>query len=171
MATLLDVSTFSMFVPIFSFLLIFFIIFALLGKSQWFGESSNLNAVISFCIALLFLFIPQARKVVEYATPWFVVLVLFSLFIILMFLFMGIENTFIVSTIKESGLIVFLVFAFIVLIFLTSLGQVFGPSLYQGATAAGTAKAVIFNPKVMAVVIILLIGSEAVRQVGYGDSA
>ncbi|MFH1308062.1 MAG: hypothetical protein ABIH72_04375 [archaeon] len=83
MANMVDVSGLEYYMPIFSFLFIFVIIFALLAKTKLLGENKFINLIISFVIAIIFTLITSIRSFVETVVPWFAVLIV-ALFFVLM---------------------------------------------------------------------------------------
>ena len=77
-----DVSFITYFAPIFAWLLVFVVMFALLVKSKILGESPGANFFVSFVIASLFVSAAGATDYVLQVTPWFAIL-LVSLFLVL----------------------------------------------------------------------------------------
>ncbi len=60
--------------PVFSFLFVFFIIYALLATSKVLGKSKFIHALISFIVAVIFMSFSSAELYVRTVIPWFVVL-------------------------------------------------------------------------------------------------
>jgi len=79
----IDISGIYFFMPVFSFLFVFFIIYALLAVSKALGESKFIHLLISFIVAVVFMSFSSAELYVRQIIPWFVVL-LVVVFLILM---------------------------------------------------------------------------------------
>src|SRR3989338_1559993 len=102
MATILqNLGFLEFFLPVFSFLFIFALVYAVLDKFKLMGENKWLKVIAAFSIALLFLFNEGTLKFVEFVTPWFVVLVIIALFILSLFIFMGVKQENLSATIEN----------------------------------------------------------------------
>lgn len=77
-----DVSGIAYFAPILSFLLVFFIVFAVLKGTKILGEHLFVQLFISFIIATLFITIAGVRQYVETIAPWFAVLIIALFFLL-----------------------------------------------------------------------------------------
>src|SRR3972149_260742 len=84
-----DLSLIQNYLPILSFLLVFTVMFAVLAKYKVLGESKFVNLFVSFIIATIFVSLTSAREYVISITPWFVVFVIVSLFLLLLSGFAG----------------------------------------------------------------------------------
>jgi len=91
MATILDVGILSYFTPVFVFLLIFAIVFAILEKTRILGKNKGLNSLVAFVIAMLFILTPELIGVVKLSMPWFILLLVLIVFIVVLFLFVGVK--------------------------------------------------------------------------------
>ncbi len=83
----IDIGFIGYFLPIFSFLLVFIVIYAILQKTQILGENSTVSLFISFIMASFFIVEVQLVDFVAFTSSWFAVFVilLFFLFIALAF--------------------------------------------------------------------------------------
>ncbi|MFA5173947.1 MAG: hypothetical protein WC438_02075 [Candidatus Pacearchaeota archaeon] len=81
----IDVSGLEFFMPIFSFLFVFIIIYALLASFKVIGDNKGVNIMISLIVAVIFISFSSLRLYVETILPWFVVL----LVIVFLVLFLG----------------------------------------------------------------------------------
>tara|TARA_Y100000310_G_C20534860_1_gene740362 strand:+ start:507 stop:1016 length:510 start_codon:yes stop_codon:yes gene_type:complete len=79
----LDISGLYFFMPVFSFLFVFFIIYALLATSKVLGESKFVHILISFIVSVVFMSFSSAELYVRKVIPWFVILIV-VVFLILM---------------------------------------------------------------------------------------
>lgn len=84
MASFLDTGLLGFFSLIFTFLLVYAIIWGLLLWKQPFGKGAkNIYGIISFAISFLLIISDSARMFIEFITPWFLVLAIF-IFLIMM---------------------------------------------------------------------------------------
>jgi len=79
---MIDLSAISYFNPIFSFVLLFVIVFAILQKSKILGESKPIIAIVGIVLSLIFVSVVEVRGYVETITPWFAVLVVILFFVV-----------------------------------------------------------------------------------------
>lgn len=120
----LDISGLTYFMPIFGFLFIFVIIFALLTKTKILGDSKFVSILISFIIAIIFATMSSVREYVETVTPWFAVLVVVLFFILII---IGLSQQKIDSIMKPGFVWVFIIL--LIIVFLVSAIKVFSSSL------------------------------------------
>jgi len=83
----IDISGLNFFMPVFSFLFVFIIIYALLAKSKIIGESKFVNSLISFIIAVIFMSFSSLELYVKTIIPWVAVLVIVVFFVLLLGMF------------------------------------------------------------------------------------
>ena len=83
-----SLSAIGYFAPIFAFLLVFIVIYALLTKTKVLGESESVKLFISFVLASFFIVQASLVEFVKFSSAWFGVIVvgLFFLLVILAFL-------------------------------------------------------------------------------------
>jgi len=83
-----SLSALSWFVPIFAFLLVFIVVYALLSKTGVLGSSPWIMLFISFILASFFIIQASLVEFIELSSAWFGVLVigLFFLLVVLSFL-------------------------------------------------------------------------------------
>lgn len=171
MASFLDIGILYYFAPAFVWLLVFGVLFAILEKTKIFGEKTGINSLVAFSISLLFLLTPDLVSIVKVITPWFTILFIFILMIVLLFLFVGVKDTEIAGAFSERGMVwIILLIAFV--IFFYALTQVYGAqiqTIYGGAEVVGEPNVsqqvgkILFHPRVLGMVILLVIASQAVR--------
>ncbi len=78
-----DISGLSYFMPIFGFLFVFVIVYALLKKTELLGGSGFVNLLVSFIIAIIFATMSSAQEYVKTVTPWFAVLMIALFFVLI----------------------------------------------------------------------------------------
>jgi hypothetical protein len=161
MATVLDVSLLSFLSPLFVFLLVFVLIYAILSKTSMFGEKQNaLNFVAAICIAALSLFMGTVTKLISVVTPWifFIIFVLVLLFA--MFQFFGMENKEIWASIGGP----ILIYVIILLVIIIGLALVFGNQATDpDKTVKSETVTALTHPRLLGALFILLITAFAVR--------
>ena len=118
----MDISGLNFFMPVFSFLFVFVIIYALLAKSKIIGESKFVLLLISFIIAVIFMSFSSLELYVQTILPWFIVL-LIVVFLVLMIGFFVTKDF---SKIVKPGF-TWVVVGILILIFLIAAIRVFNP--------------------------------------------
>lgn len=183
MATFLDIGLLQYFQVIFPFIFVFVVVFAGLQYLKLFGKEADkgISALIAICVAAITLFYKPALDLINFMAPWFVILFIFILFVLMTYRFMGAPAESVTEVMKSWGPIHWFLLVFVIIILMMSFSKVFGPSI-AGLTAEGapvqnltnvTARepqsfgdnvlAVLFHPKVIGLVFILLIASFTIR--------
>jgi hypothetical protein len=188
MATMLDVGLISYFLPVFVWMLVTVILWALLEKIGFFPNNKFANLLIAFILGILFILVPELTQVISLTTPWFVMLMIFLLFIILVFMFMGVKGEAIATLFGggEGGGNQVLIWAIIIIslgIFGYAFTQVYGEQIHaitagsSGETAEGTSEGtgsasgdlmtnigqIAFTPKIMGMFFLLLMATFVVK--------
>ncbi len=128
----LDISGIYFFMPVFSFLLVFLIIYAVLAKTKVLGESNGVHLLISFIMAVIFMAFSSMRLYVETIIPWFIVL-LVIVFLILLIAGLATKKLDDIMTNKFAwGIII----VFIVILILVAI-KVFNPVLHPDLVITG----------------------------------
>jgi hypothetical protein len=83
----LNISGLLFFMPVFSFLFVFLIIFALLTKTKIIGESKFVLVLISFIISIIFMSFSSAELYIRTILPWFVVLMVIVFLVLMIAMF------------------------------------------------------------------------------------
>ena len=125
-----SVSAIGYFVPIFAFLLVFIVVYALLIKTKILGESSAVMLFISFILASFFVVQASLVDFVRFSSAWFGVIVIGVFFLLLLLAFLPGESPLGFLTKKDwfswAVLIIILVF------FVVSSAYVFNWALNWG---------------------------------------
>jgi hypothetical protein len=83
-----DISGLLYFMPIFTFLFVFVVVYSLTSKvKEHLGTNDFLNALISFLISTIFITVSSMRLYMETVIPWFAVLVVALFFILVIVAF------------------------------------------------------------------------------------
>ncbi len=172
MATILDLGLLNYFVPIITFLFVWVILFALVEKAGFFGDNKNINAFFTFLTAMLFMFISPAVELIRVMTPWFVVLFIFIVLMMLLFMVVGIEASTLTEFVWGNSALLWILFIVGLGIFGYALSTMYGEQIQDvyagdsdegGIGLAGDIFKVIFHPKLLGVMLILVIASQAIR--------
>ncbi len=144
----IDLTGIGTFVPVFGFLLVFVVTYALLGKTKLLGENKFVHILTSFAIAIIFLVSANAIEYVKVVTPWFAALVVSLLFIGLIVGLMGKET---MEKVFKPGFAWFIVIVLIV-IFLVSAVYVFADVINK---YMGEPKAFLLQPQILGIVLLV----------------
>lgn len=152
------------FMPLFSFLLVFILAFALLAKTKILGENAFLHFFVSFIIAIIFFVSPTAQKFTKLSMPWVGVFFLCLILIMITLAFIGgkVENVIPNKIVAKIAVIVLL--AIFLISAIKVFGIVIGPYL-PGAVETGgdeyllSIKHVIFHPTVTGSILLIAIAA------------
>jgi hypothetical protein len=180
MATPLDLGLLDRFQVIFPFLLVIVIIYALLQFSKFLGTNKGVHALIAFVIGITVLFSSTVRDSINIMAPWFVLLFIFIVFMLMAFKIFGTTDADIMGVLKEHNSAVWWIIAVAIVITVGSLTYVVSSSggfnLYgtPAANATGTGDAggvgqssfwaTLFHPKVLGLVFVLLVGMFTIQR-------
>tara|TARA_Y100000310_G_scaffold286519_1_gene310786 strand:- start:14522 stop:15007 length:486 start_codon:yes stop_codon:yes gene_type:complete len=87
-----SVSAIGYFMPIFAFLLVFIVVYALLKKTEVLGGNEPIMLFISFILASFFIIETSAVEFVQFTSSWFGALVIGVFFLLAILAFMPWEN-------------------------------------------------------------------------------
>jgi len=142
----IDLSGIATLVPVFGFLLVFVVSYALLGKTKLLGENKFVHILTSFAIAIIFLVSANAIEYVRVVTPWFAAFIVSLLFIGLVVGMTGnLEKVF------KPGFAWFIVIILLI-IFVLSAIYVFADVINK---YMGGVKAFLLQPQVFGIIILL----------------
>ncbi len=164
MATVLDLGILEFFKPVFTFGLVFAIVFAILDKFKLLGENKLAKLFIAFCIGILFLFSADAVEFINFVSPWFAVFIIMTLFLLTTFLFMGVEEKNLVTAVEDPR-VYWPVLVIGIILFLVALTQVFGSKFNVNAPGGQVSEGIraIVHPRVLGAIILLLIASLSIK--------
>jgi hypothetical protein len=122
----IDVSGINFFMPIFSFLFVFIVIYAILFKTKVLGDNKFVNSLVSFIISIIFLSFSSMETYVRNIIPWFAVLVVI-LFLVLMVMMFSTKKY---EDMMTKGFAWFVVAIFIIVFLIVAI-NVFNPVFHQ----------------------------------------
>ncbi|MEA3329149.1 MAG: hypothetical protein U9Q06_00205 [Nanoarchaeota archaeon] len=138
----LDISWLNFYMPIFGFLFVFVVMFAILLKTKVLGDNVFTNSFISFIFAVIFITFAPGVDFITMVLPWFVILIV-SLLLVLIIVGFSQEN-------METFMKPWLGWAVIVLlmvIFLVSAIVVFNPVIGPYLPGAESGEGALFTLK------------------------
>jgi len=168
MVTFIDIGLFQYFNVIFPILLIFAVVFALLHKTKILGENATINAIIAIALALMSLLSQTLIDVINFMAPWFVLVFIFVIFLMLLYQILGATEKDILSALKTEKTIQWAVIGIGLIILFAAFANVLGQKMLalqpteavEGEEEIGFEQNIflmLFNPKVLGLVIIFLI--------------
>lgn len=174
MATVLDLGLLQMFEPIFAVLFVFTLMFAILQKTKALSETIGINGVISAVIGIMVLMSSTLVSIINFMIPWFTVVIIFFVLLLLVFQVFGAKDADFASAIKDKGLM-WTIIGIGVIILLAAVGSVvpddIGPNLAGGdVTSASTSGGgfsdnitnILFNPKIIGIIVVFMVAIFAV---------
>ncbi len=187
----LDLSLLKVATPLFTLILVTAITYAFASWGKLFGENKFVHVIISFIIGIFVTVVSDsARKIIEYIIPWFTVIFIFLVFLLILFKVFGATDESIRNVItKHTGTQYTLIIIGIVIL-LGALANTFGQQMLE--TTAGKAKAAnssimekydsmkgtgntatqdietnitatFYHPKILGMLFVLIIGAIAIR--------
>jgi len=183
MASLLDTSLLNQFSSVFVVLFIFTAGYAVLSFKGPFGTSKGINALLAFTMAIITLFVPDAIEVVKASVPWYIVMMIALMFVVLVSSSIGSGIPKEVMT-NIGGWVLIISIVILIINIGLRLGQGAGPFLGNNVTnpdnvvAGGTGDvasgsftqnfgATLFHPKVLALLLIMVIAAFSILWIGY----
>ena len=120
------ISAIGYFLPIFAFLLVFVVVYALLKKSEILGGNEFVMLLISFVLASFFIVQTNLVEFVKFTSAWFSVgvVVLFFMFVVMAFLPGKTPSVF-----EGKPWIGWVVFGGMIILFMLSAGHVFNTAI------------------------------------------
>lgn len=118
----IDVSGLNFFMPVFSFLLVFVVVYAVMAKTKVLGESQFVNLMVSFIMGVIFMSFSSLELYVQTIIPWFIVL-LIIVFLVLVLAGLSTKDLSKIMTTQFAWVMV----AILVVIFLIAAIKVFNP--------------------------------------------
>ena len=182
MATILDVTLLKAFgETIFPVVLVFALVFALLQKTKLLGASLAINSLIAIATAFMVLISSNLLELVNFMIPWFVVVIIFLVLMILIFQTFGAKEESIAGAITNNKSLRWILIGVGIVIFGVAFANTFGQTFTE-ASVSGNETAVnatgvsststdsfstnitsiIFHPKVLGLAVLFIIAIFAV---------
>jgi hypothetical protein len=158
-------------------------VYAICQFTKLAGENKILHAIIAFLVSIVFLFSTTATTVVTFIAPWFTIMFIFILFMLIAYKLFGATDDQIKTVISKSSTLQYFVLAIGIIIALFGLGSAFGQNLLgftedvsttseagvveQGSVASGSYQqnliATLFNPKILGMILLMVIAGFTIR--------
>ncbi len=145
-----DLNWLSYYMPIFGFIFVFTIIYAVLAKTKVLGESEFTNLLISFIFGIIFVSFTPGVIYVQTIVPWFVVLLISLLFFLMIVTFSQKE----VDNFMKPG-VSWLFIGILAVIFLWSAIIVFNPFLQPYVNR------IFYSERIMGAILLLIVAGVA----------
>ena len=184
MVASIDAGILGHFTVIFTFIMVFVIVYGFLSLTKVFGSGKNgLYAIIAFSFAILSITSSGVLALITFITPWFFVLIFIGFFVLFVLMMFGLKSEDLTAG-KTSELRVWvIILTAVILIF--GLGAAFGQqALEEGTGGSGTTPPAppvnaslendaatddfatnvmeaLFNPKLLGMVVVMLVGAFA----------
>ncbi len=185
MATILDLGLLNYFNVVFSFILVWALVFALLQKTRVLGEKVGLNVLVAVAVAFLVSLSDSVVEMIRFMIPWFTIAIIFFVLLILVFMVFGAGEKDIFNYIKGDRAVGWVIIGVVLVIVGASFANVFGQKLTQAAFEGGSAVnvstggvatgsfqqniyATLFHPKVLGMIILFAVAIFAIALLSQG---
>ena len=185
MATPINIGLLESFSPVFVFIFVFAISYAVLGLTGVLGkDNKNIHGIVAFCIAIFLSLSVRPKAIITDMVPWFALVIVFFMFLMLAMRFVFGEkgDRMMINVLGSESGAGWWVFIAIIGILIISLSSSVGPSVTStsnestaginvttagGSTQTGNWQTNVLNtmyhPKVLGTIIILVIALAAIR--------
>jgi len=175
MATFLQLGVLRYFSIIFPALIIFVIVFALFEKYKVLGDNRFVHTIIALALAFLVILSADLVELINVMAPWFVIIFVFVVFLLVLLKLMGASDESISSMLTKNKGIQWILIGIGFIILIAALAHVYGERLAPATGAApavegeaveaaeapttfgGNVMRVLFNPLILGVIFILLV--------------
>jgi|SRR3989344_9696739 len=177
MATFLDtLGVLDYFAPIFSALLVFAVVFTVLQKTKILTDSKVISSVVAIALSILVLLVPDLVELINFIAPWFVLLFIFLILLLTTYQLFGLKEENIVTYMIQDKTINWTILAIGGVIVFAGIAAVFGERALGASTDTGDAFqsnlfTIIFNPKILGLMLILGIGVFTIAFLGGGSTS
>jgi len=142
MATVLDIGILENFSIVFAMVLVIAIVYGLLQFTKAFGGSKGLHILIAFIIGLLLVLTPDVTKIISTMIPWFTLLFIFIVFLLMAYKIFGATDADISGVLRTDRTLVWVVIIIAIVIIIGSFSTVYGQRFLRqtvpGAPAPAT---------------------------------
>ncbi|RLE48191.1 hypothetical protein DRJ25_00470 [Candidatus Woesearchaeota archaeon] len=174
MVTLFDSGILQKLNFLFPFLLVLVFVYVVLTRLDYFKDKQGTAGFIAFVLAILTITSSFVTKVINKMAPWFILLIVFGILILLVYQAMGIKEdkiTEVLTSEQHGPAFVWLIIALVVLIALGSIITVFSEEkgfLKLTGKEVGSEEAslwsTLIHPKLLGLVLLLLVAYFSVQK-------
>ena len=133
MATVLDVGLLGYFDVVLTFLFVFALVFAILQKTKAITDNAAINSIIGIVAGGLVIISDPLVQVVNFMLPWFVIVIIFFVSLLLIFRVFGATDEMFSNVIKNDKAVIWGILGVGIIIFLAAIGSVIGQSFTEAA--------------------------------------
>lgn len=137
MATVMDIGLLSYFSVIYPVILVWAIVFAMLQKTGAIGKSMGINATVAVAISLMTLLSQSLLDMINFIVPWFAVVIIFLVLLVLVFMTMGAKEADLASAVKDKAVYWTLVGIALIIVG-AGVGKVLGQSFTEASFQGGS---------------------------------
>jgi len=185
MASVLDLGLLKEFSVIFSALFIIAVVYGILQYTKILGDRKGLHMFIAFFIGMMILLFPGMGDVITTIVPWFVLMFILILMILITQKMFGATDSDLLTALKKNPQITSWVIFFSMIILLSAFGKIFfSPASTDettpevtlkngtivrgeiGETGPGAFWATIVHPKVLGLIMLLAVGIFTILMLG-----
>lgn len=166
MATFLDIGLLDFFLPVFVFLFIFIVLYAIIDKTKVLGENRTVKIIASLSVAVISLFTGKVSDILLRIVPWLVALFIGVILIFMIYLFFGVKE----EEIWDYLGLKWTVFVIMILIIFLGVSQVFTLSPLSGEGGNVTEDSyrqeilnTLVHPRILGALFIIIIISFTIR--------
>ncbi|PIN81528.1 hypothetical protein COV11_01845 [Candidatus Woesearchaeota archaeon CG10_big_fil_rev_8_21_14_0_10_30_7] len=184
MATILDFGLLKPFEAIFPFLFLMVFLYAVLTRFETFKDKPAFSAIIAFVLSIMSMMSPILVRTISLMAPWFVLLIIFMVMLLLAYQAFGIKEGTIIDLVKSDSYgetFTWTIIIVVGLIFVGSLTTAFSEQqgfqqLQKGELAPvpsdfvepGSEKEdffkTVFHPKVLGLIVLMLLALVTVQR-------
>ncbi len=117
-------------------LLVLVVVYAMMLSSGKLGKNQFINSIVAFALAAMVLVSENVSRLIGFISPWFVVLFVFVLFMLIAFKSTGVTDSMILDVIKSRNYIAWTIAFIAIGILLYGVSQMFGQDLLTGESPA-----------------------------------
>ena len=158
----LDFSLLNYFLPLFSFVLIFTVIYSILQSSKLLGGNSLFDIIISLSISIVTMFSGGMLKLIETVIPIYAVLIVAVFFLVF------VSSSFLKEGISDLSYLTGLLVTVCIIIIISAITTIFGPVFNPYSPTSGSdwdALRTIFHPRILGAIVMVFIISHTVKMV------
>lgn len=177
MATFLDMGLLNKFELIFPFLFVLVIVWGILSYSKFLGDNKFVHSLLALLLALVVLASAPSREIINLFAPWFVIIFIFALFVLISVKMFGVTDSEIAAGIKDryswiawtlGGILLFIFIMSIINVRVWDEETEDSASVVSGGDVGGGKQSSVFatlrHPKVLGLFLILIIAAFTIQK-------
>jgi len=172
MATFIDtLGVLEYFAPLFAAVLVFAVVFALLVSTKVLGGNKVISGIIAVILGILVLIVPNLVELINFIAPWFVVVLIFLVLLLLTYRTFGMSEQNVLEYVLHDKPVNWAIFAIGIIIVFAGIFNVYGQQaleLTQGGDSGFQSNLVdiIFNPQMLGLLLVFTVAIFTVAFLG-----